>query len=294
MRRILSISAVGAFAALTAVLLLARRNPAVTLLEGVAERRTVPVVTATGGIVTEVLTREGARVRKDEVIVRLDDPELRAYLRDLERTEQLRVTGDRRWKAAARTPAEARAMFLQMHPDRQRAESDYVAALGNYDRAAPEERAAAKARLDRASDERTRVARELSDAFPRAGTVAPAFADLRKRVDMLRSRVDDLNVKAPLTGSIDLLQLRPGDRVLPGRPVALLGDESQVYSDLMISAPARVFAVMPDGERLPCRTEPLPGRHGLTALETRPMTRVLLPGGKSIEPGTVLHFAVEP
>ena len=111
---------------------------------------------------------------------------------------------------------------------------------------------------------------------------------------MLRSRVDDLNVKAPLTGSIDLLQLRPGDRVLPGRPVALLGDERQVYSDLMISAPARVFAVMRDGERLPCRTEPLPGRSGLTALETRPMTRVLLPVGKSIEPGTVLHFAVEP
>jgi HlyD family secretion protein len=293
MRRFGLLSAVGVFAALTAVLLLARRAPAVLLLDGVVERRTVPVISTTGGVVSEVLMREGAQVGAGEVIVRLDDPDLRAYLNDIERAEQFRRTGDRRFNTMARINPEARATLLQMHPDRQRAESDYVAALEAYDRAAPAGKAAAKDRLDHAANQRTRVARELSDIFSLRETAENAVSTLQKRVDALRSRMDALNVKAPVAGSIDLLELHPGDRVLPGRPVALLGEQGQLYADLVIAPPARVFAMLPEGKRVPCRSEPLRRTLAHPALETRPMTRILLPAGTSLKPGTRLQFAIE-
>lgn len=167
------------------------------------EPLTITVISRHGGTVEEVFAKAGDRVAAGAPLVRLR-PAALAHRDELDRLLAAA-------KATASLPPALRNMLVDSHPDVERAESEYVEALRAREKGGPEER------LTRAAAERAAVRSRISRGIGSGGVVP--FLEARRRE---LAAVGDGLVRSEHQGSVDLLDLRPGDRVLPGGAVALV------------------------------------------------------------------------
>lgn len=197
----------------------------------------LPVSASIGGIVGEVCARAGDHVHKSDLLVRFDAAELRTKVRDLETAATLIETAAESGAILGRIPAHLKTYVFESHPDLRAAEQNYVDALEALKRSPSQNRAAAQDRLDRATAERTRVRRHLEIALANAGlgrSVPSIVANLRRNIAELNDRLREYEVRSPVEGVVDILDLHPGDRVFPRAPVAVVTVPGEYEADLIM------------------------------------------------------------
>ncbi len=183
---------------------------------------TVLVPTKSGGVVAEVFGKPGDRVAKGSLLLRLETGPLGAQRRNL--ASALRVTRAalQSSKELSVLPAGLRSAVIEVHPDVMAAEDRYVRAVAGLDRARS---SSAEAEWNQAAAERTLVRERLSRSLSATG----AAGDLAAMIPLLEGRIRDIDqsladsdVRATTDGVIDILDLRAGDRLLPGGAAAVL------------------------------------------------------------------------
>ncbi len=214
-----------AMVALMATLVASTRTPSApagTSVSVFVEPVTLVLAAGMNGTVERVLASAGTHVAPGERILELRAPELDAA-EAARRLEQL----------AADLPPTARQAWIEAHQQTAAAEAAYVQALTDLDRH-PQD-AALRRRVTAAGQERQAVRTRLANLLDQATT-----ADLAPLVRQLRDRA---TLQAPdSAATIELLEVRPGQRVTAGQPLAILTLEHEYTADLVLPPAVRAPA----------------------------------------------------
>ena len=227
----------GVVASAVLVSLPAARTDAPAKWTGTIEPEVVGAASKTGGTVREVAVRAGQQVSRGQVLVRFDVSGIEArrqQLADAVRAAESAIADSR---ATGRISARARAQLVESHPDVMDAESEYAAALREFENANEGGRAAAQARLDRAGERRVDVRRRLGRLLTGATQAEWWLAlipGLRENIRELDDLLREAEVRAPEDAVVDLLDVVPGQRILPRSPVALLALPGEYYCEIRI------------------------------------------------------------
>lgn len=269
------------------------------------------LVTSTiGGTVMEVAVHAGDHVEQGQLLVRfqagewaVEHAQLIAARNALE--SALKERGD-----LLNLPSQARSVIQESHPDVVRAENQYVQALADFEDSSNGERQAARIRLDAAAAERIRVRHQISSILS-SGTsdLQKLLATLRTRIAEIDKLLSDAEVRAASSGTVDILEIHTGDRILPGHPVASITADGE-YSSAIVLRSSGVTRIRPGmllkgslvNGRLPFdwrvdsisqRTIPLVLRESRQiAEETVLKARIIFPAAfpGAIQPGTAADF----
>ena len=225
------------------------RAPGAVVADGrVKPVRSAALSFATGGIVAEVLVKEGQRVEAGQVLLRLDAARQRASLAQAEAQLKKAEAHLERLKAGPR-PQEVEAARAAV--DVARAQLARVVAGG-----APLEVSIAEAELRRATAQL-----ELLEAGERAEGIAAAEAEVaaaRAALELARTALDETELRAPFAGVVASLAPGAGEFVAPGHPVVWLADDSHWLvetEDLTELAVVRIG----EGSRARVRIDAIPG-----------------------------------
>ena len=171
---------------------------------------------ASGGIVAEVLVREGDRVDGDQLLVRLNSARLAASVKGAEArlARAHAVLAQLRTLPYQEDVAAARAALAQTVLEQLRSAEEAVAV-----------RAAANAQVERAE---ARLDALLAGARPEEtaaaeADVAAAAADLAQA----RAALAETQLNAPFAGTVASLDVKVGEQVAPGNPIVRLADLSE-------------------------------------------------------------------
>lgn len=210
----------------------------------------VPVLAKVGGFVDELRVTENQHVEKGEVLVTLDERELRQALARAEAELALAraAAGHDGRKGAAESRvdeavsrrgalteqiAAARAQASRADRDLERirglAEQEIVSRQ-QLDGVMAEAEAT---RANVASLEQQRRAAEATIATARAG-VEEAEARLesaKAAVELARLQLSHARIEVPVTGTVAKLSVQPGQLLQPGQPVLTIVSEADVYVD---------------------------------------------------------------
>jgi multidrug resistance efflux pump len=183
-----------------------------------------------GGRVAEVCARTGEAVRKDQVLVRFDA----ALLRQQRAALAAALEGVRSGMASARLPEAGRRLLLDSHPDVARAEERYVEALAGFEKQPNDARA--RLALEQTAAQRMETRRRVGRLLGNAGEMAGAVSQVETLLSDLGRALADTEVRAPADAVVDVLDLHPGDRVLPGQPAAILLEPGEYFCEFAIPA----------------------------------------------------------
>jgi HlyD family secretion protein len=211
---------------------------------GTVEALQVDISPKIAGRIVERPVREGDRVRRGQLLVRLDAEELEADTRRAEAAARAAEARLRDLKAGARQQEidEARANLRNAAATRVWTERDFaraqalfgkdLVAMADVDRVrqafavAVESETAAGDRLD------------LLLAGPRADTVAAAEADLaqaRASLAMVRKRLAEMRLQSPLDGVVLHKHMEVGETVNPGVAILTLVDLTDMWLRAYVS-----------------------------------------------------------
>jgi multidrug resistance efflux pump len=200
-------------------------------VEGVFEQETLRVIAGTGGVVTAVSAHEGDGIAAGSVLVELDNGEQRLKK---EKLLELRRQYESVRSLAAMVqslPASSLNRMIDRSPAVQTAEKEYVAVMAQSE-ASPSEKnqAALSAAAERREMARREASRTLEDAARSKST------GFEEELRWVQTEIDRARVTSPVAGTVDILQLRPGDVVLPGQPVAAIALPGRFYIELSVDA----------------------------------------------------------
>jgi HlyD family secretion protein len=202
------------------------------LLSGSIEARDAEVGSLVGGRVLAVHADEGARVAAGQPLVTLETDLIGHQIREQEaRVEEARANLARTRRGPRQEEvARARAEWENAEKDRQRLESlmkDGVIGRQQYDAAATKARTAEE------------LYRELARGS-RPEDIAAAEAAYQReqgRLAYLNRQKEEAVVRAPSAGTIEALDLRPGDIVGPNQPVARILEPGQLWVRVFVPEP---------------------------------------------------------
>lgn len=157
------------------------------------------------GAVIEVLFKEGEKVEKHEILVRLDPRRLEAQMAQ-----------------AQATLTAARALIVQREAERERTNTDLDAKRGLFNNEAISE----SEYLDAERSAKVTVSQEQAAR----DSVSAAAAALK----LLQVRKDDLVIRAPFDASIVTRHTEPGEWLRPGDPVLTLVSRGQLEAWLQV------------------------------------------------------------
>ena len=197
-----------------------------------------------GGYLIELLIKEGDQVRQDQLVARIDRPDLQAQLlRDeaaLARAQaQLR---DLQSGARSQELTEATANLAAARAQAIKAKADYDRYSKLY-----KEGAIAVQQLDTARSAHEVAANALLAAESRYSLVAegnrPETIEAQRLeverskyvVDASRTQVADMSVKSPLAGRVLSKNYEKGEYVNPGSSVATIGDLQDCWVKIYVS-----------------------------------------------------------
>lgn len=191
---------------------------------GTIEARDAAVGSLTAGRVSEVLVEEGDSVHAGDVLVRFEryllDPQIKEQQ---SRVAQMRANLERVTAGPRREQVErARIEWEQAERERVRQETllkQKVTSQANYDRALADAQA-----LQQAYEELRRGSRPEDEAQARAQLEAE-----EGRLASLERQLAETEVKAPATGVIQTMDIRPGDLLQPNQPVASLLETDELW-----------------------------------------------------------------
>jgi multidrug resistance efflux pump len=191
---------------------------------GTIEARDAAIGSLMGGRIAEVLVEEGDSVQAGDVLVRFDryllDPQIKEQHA---RVAQMRANFERVMTGPRREQVErARIEYEQAERERKRQESllnSKVTSQAIYDRAAAD----AQARFQ-TYEELRRGSRSEDEQQARAQLEAE-----EGRLAVLERQLAETEVRAPATGVIQTLDLRPGDLIPANAPVAMLLETDELW-----------------------------------------------------------------
>jgi multidrug efflux pump subunit AcrA (membrane-fusion protein) len=157
-------------------------------------------------------------------------------------------------RSLAAIPRAAGAMVVDTHPDVLAAEDRYTAALAAWEQAPGNGRAA----LDRAAAERVDVRRRIARSLGRSSAgIGETVATLEARLRDLDRALADREVKAPIDGVVEILDLHPGDRIAPGGPAAVLTLPGEYICEFRgeASVGGVLLGVLPSGGKVEATVE---------------------------------------
>ena len=223
------------------------------VLSGTVEARDAEVGSLVGGRVTAVRVDEGATVRKGQVLVELEPD----FLDEQIRSQRGRVAAARAdLTMALRGPrvediARARAEAERTERERARLEklaADGVAPQRDFDAALAAARQARETLLEK---ERGSRPEEIEAA-------RAAVAREEGQVAYLERQRQDLTVRAPADGVLQTIDLRPGDLVGAGQPVATILEPDQIWVRVYVPEPR--LGLVRAGQKAHIRVDTFPGR----------------------------------
>ncbi len=221
------VSLVGAGAAWLYLRLHASADDHVLTLYGNVDIRESQPAFNDNGPVTQMLVAEGARVKKGELIARIDDSRYAAGLAQAkQRAESLRADLSRLLHGSRPEEiAYARAKMQGLRAIYENEETVYArtAALLPQGVASPEERDSAQARLrsSRDSYEAARQTYVLAVKGARAEDIAAArhaYESAAAAAALAARELADTSLYAPVDGTVEDQILQPGDMATPGTP----------------------------------------------------------------------------
>jgi HlyD family secretion protein len=196
----------------------------------------------TKGRVEDIVLRPGASVKPDTVILILDDPDVKQAVRDAELGYQAaKAAYDNRKadlqsallaqdSATATIDSQYNQAKLELEANEQLAKDGLVSDLQlKQKRSAAED---LKNRLA-AEQNRLKITREGI-----ASQLAPQEADVNQKKaawDLRRQQLDDLKVKAGMTGTLTLIAVERGAQVAPGTNLARVANPTNLKAELRIA-----------------------------------------------------------
>lgn len=192
-----------------------------------------------GGMVAEKVIEEGSMVQQGDVVIKLNNPMLSLNILDseaqlAEKQNFLRNTQVQMEQEKLRLKQEK----LQLDLDVQRKKRKYLQYEKLYSEAltSKEEYLQAKEDYEYAVDGLSLVVdRQTQDSIYRGIQIhqlEESLLNIRKNLELIRMRVDNLNVKAPVTGQLGLLDVEIGQSVAAGGRVGQIS----VLSDYKVEA----------------------------------------------------------
>ena len=222
-----------------------RRGPMVREVRGAGtlvpeEIQWIPA--RTSGRVETIVLRPGAQLKVGTVILILTNPEL----------EQQAKNAELDWKTAQANLVNQRAQLntarVQQTMSVANAQSDYNVALsdleGNKQLNAQGIIAEAQIKQKQATVDRAKNALELARKTlenaieTESSQLAPLEASVNQRraqYDQLLRQLDDLKVKSPMNGQLQLVQVERGQQVAPGGNLARVSDPTRLKAEIRIS-----------------------------------------------------------
>lgn len=232
----------------------------VVRVSGHAEATDVQVAPEIGGRVIELRVNEGDRVRRGDLLARLDTADTQLQIERIRAERAVAVAQLRLLQAGAR-PEEIRQAQAQAEAaatETSAAEAELQAAETSFRRldrlleasaVSRQQRDDAKARVDVAEDrrrgaqERARAAAEAV-ARVRAGARREELEGARARVAaidaqlaLLDKSVRDAAVTAPVDGVVGLKLVETGELVVPRTPLLVIADLDHAWANLFVPEP---------------------------------------------------------
>lgn len=223
------------------------------LLSGTIEARDVGVGSLVGGRVRQVHVEEGDRVTAGQPLVTLETDLVDAQIREQQaRVDEARALHTRAQRGPrAEETARARAEWEYADSNRRRLEkllADGIIGRQQYDEAATRARTAQELYRERARGSRSEDIEAASAAVEREeGRLAYAMRQKEEAI-----------VRAPTAGTVEVLDLRPGDLVAPNQPVAWLLEPGQLWVRVYVPEPS--LGRVRVGQKAHLRVDAFPGR----------------------------------
>jgi HlyD family secretion protein len=208
-----------------------RREKAL-VLSGTIEARDADVGSLVGGRVLAVRAEEGAAVRKGQALVELEPDFLDRQIRAQQgRVDAARAAFDKARRGTRSEELErARADAENAERERRRLEAllrEGVIGQQDYDAAATAARIAVETFREKERGNRP-------EDIQAAGA---ALSAEESQLAYLGRQREDLTVRAPADGTIQTLDLRPGDLVGAGQPVATILEPDQIWVRVYVPEP---------------------------------------------------------
>jgi HlyD family secretion protein len=203
-------------------------------------RRMIPA--ATQGRVERIVLRPGAEVTPDTVVLELNDPQVLQQMAEAEQqlrgaeadfnSLQARLMTDRlaQRSVAATVSGEYEVAKLQFEVDQSLAKEGLVSALTLKQSTV---RAESLAMRNKTEQERVKVAEENFKAQLQAQQAR--IDQLRSVYALRRSQVDQLRVRAGMSGVLEQIAVSVGQQVSPGNNLARVADPTRLKAELRIA-----------------------------------------------------------
>jgi HlyD family secretion protein len=202
--------------------------------------RWIPAVTK--GRVDDIVLRPGAQVKPDSVILILDDPDVKQAVKDAELAYQASKAAYDNKKAdlqSALLSQEAgvksiEAQFNQADYDNQANEALFKEGLV-AELTVKKSRSAASDLKNRLVSEQNRL-KIAQDGM--AQQIAPEEADVNQKKaawDLRQRELENLKVKAGMTGTLTVVAVERGAQVTPGTNLARVADPTKLKAELRIA-----------------------------------------------------------
>jgi len=183
--------------------------------------------------IAEVLVRPHDRVATGDLLVRLDDRELRARLRAAEaevvfrKTERDNALGDN--GAAERHAAEDAVTSAEQALSMARGALDSVTAALRNGTVSTADRDRARSSVVAAETRLGEEKNALRTVLVMAGSVPPsrtesALAIARAELSVAQAALDKTQIRAPFAGNVLQVTKKPGEIATPGEPIVMMGD----------------------------------------------------------------------
>ena len=192
-----------------------------------------------GGMVESKLIEEGTMVKKGDVIARLTNPMLSLSILDseaqlAEKQNFLRNTLVQ--MEQEKLTLQREKLQLDMDIERKKRKYDQYLKLYEENLTSKEEYLQAKEDYEFGIRQRDLVmARQRQDSIFRGVQVEQmeeSLANMRRNMTMIRERVENLNIKAPIDGQLGLLDVEIGQSIVTGQKIGQIN----VLSDYKIEA----------------------------------------------------------
>jgi len=222
-------------------------------LFGTVEARDVRVGSLAGGRVLDVRAEEGAAVAAGDTLVILESDLIDLQLGEQAAAVEVARAALLRAETGPRSEQVERARIESDAAETERRRQEALLAGGSvgqreYDNALVNAKVAREAYL------------ELSRGT-RAEDIAQARAQLEReegRLAYLRRQREESAVVAPAAGVVQSLELRPGDLVAAGQPVARILEAGQVWVRVYVPEPS--LGLVSIGQRARLTVDTFPGR----------------------------------
>ncbi|MBF0575115.1 efflux RND transporter periplasmic adaptor subunit [Dysgonomonas sp. GY617] len=200
---------------------------------------TIQLSAIEGGMVAEKLIEEGSEVHKGDVVIQLTNPMLSLNILDSEAQLAEKQNFLRNTQVAMeqeKLNLKKEKLQLDMDVERKKRKFLQYKQLYSENLTSKEEFIQAKEDYDYAVDGRNLVVeRQKQDSLYRGIQIhqmEESLSNIRRNLTLVRQRVDNLNVKAPVDGQLGLLDVEIGQTVATGGRIGQIS----VLSDFKVEA----------------------------------------------------------